>query len=116
MNPSTRSFLHTRRRGTNPTARQVGKGSLPTENALTSVLIGMGMSTKAPEFPAWQEKRRELEAANVERSVLESHHAEERPLAPAKNGYTPLHKQDPPISRQRSYLRQRFRRRSQPDL
>jgi hypothetical protein len=82
---------------------------LPTQNALTSVLIGMGMTPKDPEFAAWREKRRELEAATVERTVLDSPHADETPLTAGKNGFTPLHKKRPPIPRQRPYNRQRHR-------
>ncbi|MFD5522297.1 helix-turn-helix domain-containing protein [Streptomyces sp. NPDC127066] len=86
---------------------------LPTENALIGVLVGMGLSQRDEEFSDWLEKRRELEAARVERALE---------LAPVdgdisrKSGFTPLHKKRAPIPRQRSYgIRNRLiqRRRQQ---
>ncbi|MFE7854105.1 helix-turn-helix domain-containing protein [Streptomyces sp. NPDC057403] len=73
---------------------------LPTENALIGVLVGMGLSMKDPEFSAWLEKRRELEAAEVESTLNSPRSTNTRPKG---GGFTPTHKKRPPIPRQRPY-------------
>ncbi|MEH0416098.1 helix-turn-helix domain-containing protein [Streptomyces sp. B21-083] len=82
---------------------------LPTENALIGVLVGMGLSPKDPEFSAWLEKRRELEAARVESTLEPPHNNDD---TSRKGGFTPLHKKRIPIPRRRPYgTRNRLHRR-----